>query len=76
MCDNGNLDKFLGLVRSWTLQENLLLLLYQTSVISNCILSTYPLSKKLLFAADGDHFRKLLLVKIQRTNNCRVSNVN
>lgn len=47
MCDNGNLDKFLGLVRSWTLQENLLLLLYQTSVISNCILSTYPLSKKL-----------------------------
>lgn len=76
MCDNGNLDNFLGLVRSWILQENLLLLLYQTSVISNCILSAYPLSKKFLFAADGDSFRKLLLVKIQRTNDCKVSNVN
>lgn len=73
MCDNGNLDIFFGggLVRSWTLQENLLLLLYQTSVISDLILSAYPLLKKLLLAANGDPFRKL-----QRTNDCRVSSVN
>lgn len=37
-----NTDNYLCLVRSWTLEENSLLPLSQTSLISYCIINTYP----------------------------------
>lgn len=61
-------------VRSRVLAENLLLLLYHSSTISilklilifteKCI--SHP-SKKLLFTANEDHYRKLQLVTVQRS---------
>lgn len=63
-------------LRLRTSEENLLLPLYQTSIVLNCILnlifmaivkySSYSFSKKLLFRANGDHIRKPQLHTISR----------
>lgn len=63
MHSSGNLVNILDLVRSWILEKNLLLPLYQTSIVPDYIpkpvliptdkCSSYSSSKKFLFTAKG-----------------------
>nr|XP_034380471.1 DNA damage-inducible transcript 4 protein-like [Arvicanthis niloticus] len=63
------------LVRPWVLEENILLLLSQTSKIPKHLPNTYPTHSKcnshphqtFLSTADGDHDRKPQVLTVQRT---------
>ena len=70
-----NIAKYTWLMRSCILEQNLLLPLFQPSIISNCTLnallratekgSSHPSSKKLPFVSDSDHIQKIVRSNIK-----------
>lgn len=83
MPDIVNLARNQLFYKSLNIEQNLLLPLFYSRIISNCTLNTYlyikdkcishSLSKKFIFAIDRDHYKKPELVKMWRATDCVVS---